>query len=121
MTIDDPLVLFKGYMDDRRDPVNLPLPAVDDPSAYLDPLEMPGDFLAKLSQRSASPQIEDDLNKSADSSLFVNPLRLEKGTRGYQLRISREETVEEYGYLWRKAYNDKNQLVWCRKVGPAEE
>jgi hypothetical protein len=67
MSFHDPL--FKGYMADTEDHVNLPLR--DDAAAYEDEnrIEMPGDFIEKLSKGTATARREDDLDEPQPANL----------------------------------------------------
>jgi hypothetical protein len=66
MSFHDPL--FKGYMADSEDHVNLPLR--DDVSSYEDFAEPPSAFVEKLSKRAATAWIEDDLDQPQPATVL---------------------------------------------------
>jgi hypothetical protein len=109
MSFNDPL--FNNYFRDTEDWVNLPLR--DDAAAYEDEnrIEMPGDFVEKLSKRTAPARREDDLNKSARVPEFKNPLGLEKGTVEFKLRIVRKTITENQGFRFVNGFDDAGKLV----------
>jgi hypothetical protein len=117
MPHDDAVSLFLAYLQDGRDPENPSLPAVDDPSAYLDDIEYPGDFIEKLTKRSVPAQLEDDLDEPEREVAFTNPLGFAKGSVGFKLKIVRIETVEEDGRSIARAYDASGRCVDTELVG----
>jgi hypothetical protein len=121
MPHDDAVSLFLAYLQDGKDPVNPSLPAVDDPSAYLDPLEMPGDFIEKLAKATSAHLVGDDLDNAVTQTEFANPINFPPGSIGYRKRIVMNRIVEQDGFHWAYGIDDQGRTVASRFLGAVED